>query len=276
MRIDSALTKAAQDLTNISSTPHLDAELLLARALNKPRSFLYAHPEHDFINNQFEKLLTRRLNGEPIAYILGHKEFWSLNLKINPEVLIPRPETELLIELVLKYVPQKKDIKLADLGTGSGAIALAVASERPDWEITATDINIKALKVAQDNAKNFNIKNIKFLQGDWCRFLAPNSFDVIISNPPYLPSSRGLTAGSRFEPPAALVSAENGLQDLRIIIEQAKNILKSGGLLMLEHGFDQAEIVQQFMRQQKYSEIMSYKDLAGHMRVTIAHYKPSP
>lgn len=269
MRIDSALTKAAQDLTNISSTPHLDAELLLAHALNKPRSFLYAHPEHDFINNQFEKLLTRRLNGEPIAYILGRKEFWSLDLKVNPEVLIPRPETELLVELVLK-AGFPAYIKLADLGTGSGAIALAVASERPNWEITATDINIKALKTARDNAKKFNLKNIKFLQGDWCQFLAPNSFDVIISNPPYLTPSRGLTAGSRFEPLAALVSAENGLRDLRIIIEQAKNILKSGGLLMLEHGFDQAEIVQQLMRQQKYSEIMSYKDLAGHTRVTCA------
>ena len=264
MQIKDILKQATQDLKNISSTPQLDAELLLAHALNKPRSFLHAHPEYDFINDQVKKLLTRRITGEPIAYILGHKEFWSLDLKVNQDVLIPRPETELLVELILKKISAKNKIKLADLGTGSGAIALAVAHERPDWEIIATDINTNALKIAQYNAKNLQINNIKFLTGNWCQGLTPNNFAIILSNPPYLNDKNNI----KFEPTNALIAAENGLRNLRIIIEQAKDILKPEGLLMLEHGFDQAEMVQQFMQQQKYTNITSHKDLAGLTRVT--------
>jgi release factor glutamine methyltransferase len=245
----------------------LDTELLLAHVLNKPRSYLYAHPETKLSTQQqqkFTKLLNRRKNGEPIAYILGHKEFYSLDLKINKHVLIPRPETELLVDLILDKFSAISNINLVDFGTGSGAIALAIAKHRPNWQIIATDKSRNALKVAQNNAQNLNIKNIKFFQGDWCQNI--NNMDIIVSNPPYI-AKRDLQ--STFEPKMALSAGQDGLQHIKTIIKQAKNILKSNGLLFLEHGFDQAQQIQTLMLKRGYTNITTHQDLANHDRVTM-------
>lgn len=243
----------------------LDTELLLAHVLNKPRSYLYSHPETKLSAQQqqiFTKLLTRRKNGEPIAYILGHKEFYSLDLAVNQHVLIPRPETELLVDLILNKFPATTNINLTDLGTGSGAIAIAIAKHRPNWQILAIDKSCKALKVAQNNAQNLNIKNIKFLPGDWCQNI--NHMDIIVSNPPYIAESDLQPA---FEPKMALAAGQDGLQHIKIIIKQAKNILKPNGSLFLEHSFDQSKQIQDLMAKHKYTNITTHQDLAGHDRV---------
>jgi release factor glutamine methyltransferase len=252
----------------------LDTELLLAHVLNKPRSYLYAHPETKLSTQQqqkFTKLLNRRKNGEPMAYILGHKEFYSLDLKINKHVLIPRPETELLVDLILDKFSATSNINLVDFGTGSGAIALAIAKHRPNWQILAIDKSRNALKVAQNNAQNLNIKNIQFIQHDWCRWadratarVAPT--DIIVSNPPYI---TGSDLHPPFEPKIALAGGKDGLKHIKTIIKQAKNILKPNGLLFLEHGFDQAQQIQTLMKKHGYTKITTHQDLANHDRVTM-------
>jgi len=255
----------------------LDTELLLAHVLNKPRSYLYAHPETKLSAKQqkkFTELLTRRKNGEPIAYILGHKEFYSLILAVNQHVLIPRPETELLVDLILNKFPATTNINLADLGTGSGAIAIAIAKHRPNWQIFAIDKSRNALKVAKNNAQNLNIKNIQFLHEDWCcrgdRQVALNRQvtrpNIIVSNPPYI-AERDLQPS--FEPNMALAGGIDGLRHIKTIIKQAKNTLKPNGLLFLEHSFDQAKQIQNLMAKHKYTKITTHKDLADHDRVTV-------
>ena len=261
-----------QFLTN-SNTPRLDLELLLAFILNQPRSFLYAHSEYELTPEQektFDALLNRRANGEPIAYILGKKEFWSLELAVNKNVLIPRPETELLVEIALSKLNQESAM-IADLGTGSGAIALALADARPKWSIVATDLSADALNLACYNAKQLQLSNIEFYCGDWCEALPNKEFDLIISNPPYIAQNDPhLQQGDvRFEPKIALESG-NGLVALQKIIIRAKSHLKIGGLLMLEHGYDQSEQVQNLLHQNKYQAITPYQDLAGIYRVVVA------
>ena len=270
MRITELLTTKA--LPN-STTSRLDIELLLAFTLNQPRSFLYAHPEYETTPEQekkFNDLLKRRINGEPIAYILGKKEFWPLELTVTPNVLIPRPETELLIETALNKITQET-ADIADLGTGSGAIAIALASEHPKWNIIATDISKDALKLAQDNALNLQLKNIEFYHGNWCEALPNKKFDLIISNPPYIAQNDPhLQLGDvRFEPKIAL-EAEDGLSEFKKIIKQAKNYLKNEGLLILEHGYDQSEKIQDLLNQNGYQGITPYKDLAGIDRAICA------
>lgn len=273
MKIKTILDKATQKLENISSTPGLDAELLLSHILDRPRSQLRANPDAKLIDADiavFNRLLQRRMEMEPIAYILGQKEFWSLNLEITPDVLIPRPETELLIELVLKHYQTDENIVLADLGTGSGAVALAIASERPNWEVFATDKSQAALQLAAYNAKNLNFNNVEFLQGDWCQPLLSQKFDIIVSNPPYIAESdQHLQRDIKFEPTEALIAADNGLRDIKNIIQHAQSHLKSTGLLMLEHGCDQGENVRSLMSQHGYKNIITHKDLAGLERVTV-------
>lgn len=273
--IKTALNSAAEELRKKNEEHKLEAEILLMFILKKPRSFLHAWPEKKLAEkelNNYQQLISRRINGEPVAYIIGEKEFWSLPLAITPDVLIPRPETELLVELALKFSPGKEHCKMADLGTGSGAISLALATERPSWKITATDNSKSALEIAKRNAALLIIKNIHFLSGQWCDALKENNYDLIISNPPYVAKNDPYLKqdGLPFEPQQALASGNEGLDDIKIIIHQAKKYLKPGGGLMLEHGHDQEKSVSELLRNAGYESIQCYHDLAGLPRATIA------
>lgn len=268
-----ALKNAAQQLMN-TDVPALEAEVLLGHVLQVSRSYLHTWPENNLSETQqeeFFQLVQRRAQGEPIAYLTGHKEFWSQDLLVTPCVLIPRPETELLVETVLSTITTN-DALVADLGTGSGAIALAIASERPHWTVHATDASLAVLEVAKENAKRLKITNIFFYQGNWCAALPDIKFDVIVSNPPYIAENDPhLSQGDlRFEPQSALVSAENGFKDLQLIISQAKNYLKPNGFLMLEHGAEQARNVASILKNSGYTSSNVLHDLAGLDRITIA------
>ena len=256
-----------------STTPRLDLELLLEFILHQPRSFLYANPEYALTAEQeekFETLYRHRLHGEPLAYILGKKEFWSLRLAVNDKVLIPRPETELLVEIILGNL-NNEVANVADLGTGSGAIALALAYERPKWNIVATDISEEALQIARYNAAQLQIPNVEFYYGDWCSILPNKKFDAIVSNPPYIEKNDShLQQGDvRFEPKIALESGD-GFDAIKIIIAQAKSKLDAGGLLVLEHGYDQSDRAQELLKQNGYQKITMHKDLAGMCRAVVA------
>lgn len=273
MIISKHIQQALKCLQN-SDMPRLEAELLMSQVLKKNRSYLLAYPEHPLSIDQaqaFQALVTRRVAGEPIAYLLGEKEFWSLSLDVTPDTLIPRAETELLVEQVLALLPKEAIQYVADLGTGSGAIALAIAHERPHWKITATDISKKVLDVARRNAARHGLHQINFFQGVWCEVLPPIEYNAILSNPPYIAAhDPHLAEGDvRFEPSGALVSEECGLRDLRHIISQAQPHLKKGGWLLLEHGYDQGEAVREMMRIVGYHSIKTYLDLGGHERVSV-------
>lgn len=272
-QIASLLHEAHQQLLFSSDTPMLDAEILLAAVLQVSRSFLFAFPERELTAAEiisFEKNIELRKQKMPVAYITGHKEFWSLDLIVTRDTLIPRPETELLVEQVLQEV-RGENKSILDLGTGSGAIALAIAQERPSWEIVATDASIEALGVAKENAARFHLSNIQFYQGNWFEAVpADKKFDAIVSNPPYIAlNDPDLQDENRmYEPSSALIAEENGLKDLHDIIVAARQYLKPGGLLLLEHGFKQAAEVRGFLANLYYSGIDTYQDLAGLDRVT--------
>lgn len=273
--IQSALQTAAKQLGEITEENRLEAEILLMFSLQKPRSYLHAWPETKLTTAQttiFRKLIRRRILGEPVAYLTGEKEFWSLPLKVTPNVLIPRPETELLVELALKMLPEKPTCKVADLGTGSGAIALALASERPHWRITATDISPAALLIAKQNASRLGLQQITFLAGDWCDALGDHDYDLIISNPPYVAAGDPHLehGGLPFEPEQALASGYSGLDDIEKIIRQTGDFLRPGGWLMLEHGYDQETSVQKLLADTGYQAIQCHRDLAGLPRATVA------
>lgn len=257
--------------------PAAEAQILLAHALQQPRSFLLTWPQHivtpDVCAN-FRQLLQRRAQGEPIAYLVGHKEFWSLSLRITPATLIPRPETELLVEHALKRVDKETTQRIADLGTGSGAIALAIAHERPRATVVATDASADALEVAADNAQRLKISNVSFRLGDWFTPLHGESFDMIISNPPYIADDDAhLQQGDlRFEPPSALTCGEDALQALRSIAKEARSHLVQNGWLLLEHGFDQADAVAAELTHLGYCDVATERDYAGIPRVTFGRY----
>ncbi len=272
--INSLLQEAAKELDSISDSALLDAELLLAHCLKKDRSFLYAWPEKTVSENQlncFKKLIKKRATDYPVAYLLGKQEFWSLELIVNPDVLIPRPETELLVETALDKIKDISNPKILDLGTGSGAIALAIASERKDAIITATDTSKKALEVAKQNAVNLKLeKQIKFTESDWFSNLIAEKHDVIVSNPPYIAENDPhLYQSIRFEPQTALISKTDGLSDIKIIINNAKNHLKENAWLILEHGYDQAEQTKGILKKLGYISIQNLKDYQKNPRVTL-------
>ena len=273
------LTDAAWQLAAISESPRLDAEILLAAALERPRSYLHAWPERTLEpepSSRFSAWLERRRAGEPVAYLLGRREFWSLELEVTPDTLIPRPETELLVELALARLPADWPITVADLGTGSGAIALALAVERPLARIVATDRSPTALIVARRNAERLEIRNVEFREGDWCAPLGDERFDLITTNPPYVAAAdpRWRQGELRFEPPVALVSGADGLDALRAIIAQAPDVLKSGGWLLLEHGYDQGEAVPALLRERGFDAVSDHRDAAGLSRTSSGHWLP--
>lgn len=268
------LAHAAGQLAAISESPQLDAELLLSRALDRPRSHLRAWPDKqpdDEQRAQFETLLARRLHGEPMAYILGEREFWSMNLHVNADTLIPRPDTEILVEAALQRIPNDRPCRVIDMGTGSGAIALALKQERPLADIWATDASAAALQAARNNAARLGL-DVGFLEGCWWSPLQGMQFDVIVSNPPYIAATDPhLQSGDlRFEPQTALAAGVDGLDDLRVLIEGASAHLAPGGWLLLEHGHDQADAVRELLLAAALEQPGSRRDLAGHVRVSHA------
>ncbi|MBL8248003.1 MAG: peptide chain release factor N(5)-glutamine methyltransferase [Candidatus Competibacter sp.] len=272
------LATAARRLAEISATPRLDAEILLAAALDRPRSHLFAWPERrpePEQSDRFNAWLERRLTGEPVAYILGRREFWSLELEVTPDTLIPRPETERLVELALERLPVDRAMALADLGAGSGAIALALAVERPKARIVATDRSPAALTVARRNAHRSGIHNVEFREGDWCEPLAGERFDLIASNPPYVAAAdfHQRRGELRFEPQAALVAGVDGLDALRIIIAQAPDHLKPSGWLLLEHGYDQGEAALKLLRERGFVAVGDHRDAAGISRTSCGRWR---
>lgn len=253
----------------------LESDVLLAHCLKVSRSYLYTHSDEPVEGEnaqKFQSCVQRRLLGEPIAYITGKKEFWSLELDISDAVLIPRPETELIIETVFDSIPKETpNIRLLDLGTGSGAIAVAIAHECLHWEIVAVDKSQAAIEIARQNANNYSLTNIQFYIGNWFEAInEKKGFDIIVSNPPYIANhDPHLNEGDlRFEPKLALVSGREGLDALSHIIVSSKLFLKKSGYLILEQGYNQGEFVALTMKEQGYTNVEIFKDLAGHDRVT--------
>jgi len=272
------LSQSAAALQANSESAMLDAEVLLCHSLQKNRSYLRTWPEKKLSSEQivqYESLLTQRLQGTPIAYITGHREFWSHDFLVTPDVLIPRPDTETLIECCLQFIAPEKEAKLIDLGTGSGIIAITLSLEFPALTISASDYSAAALKIARQNAINHHVAQINFIQSHWFEQIMPQHFDFIISNPPYIHQADiHLTQGDvRFEPKSALIAANKGLQDIITISEQSRSYLKKGGYLIFEHGYDQKQSVYNILSQYNYQNIHCVHDLSGHARVTYAQWQ---
>jgi release factor glutamine methyltransferase len=294
----------SQDTATLSSTlaletssARIEVQCLLQKTLNVPRVYLLAHPERVLTEAElthYNALKQRRVQGEPIAYILGEREFFGLNYKVTPATLIPRPDTELLVELALQHIPSVQTASLSrpdghplppageglgervnklhilDLGTGSGAIALAIAHTRPQDQVLACDASLAALAVAQENAHTLELVNVTFLQSNWFAAVDEQRFDLIVSNPPYIAAGDPHMAlgDVRFEPVSALISGVDGLDDIRHIITQSPSHLLPGGWLLLEHGYDQAERVRGLLQQAEFNDVFSACDLAGIERVS--------
>jgi release factor glutamine methyltransferase len=262
--------RLAATLAALDSSADLDAQLLLAHALGVPRSYLQSHPEnepHASAAAEYLALIERRAAGEPLAYLTGRREFWSLSLKITPAVLIPRPETELLVERALA-LHTRSAARVADLGTGSGAIALALAHERPRWQVLATDVSAAALEVARANAAALGLSRVEFREGDWFEPLAGTRFDLLLSNPPYVGADDPALAALRHEPRAALTPPGDALACLGAIAQQAPQYLSPGGWLLLEHGAAQGAAVRRALVSAGFGHVTSHRDLAGHERMT--------
>ncbi len=272
--IDRVLRGAVTRLSAVSDSAKMDAEVLLAHILECGRSYLRANADAILDGEaleRFEEMVARRLAGEPIAYLLGEREFWSMALAVTPQVLIPRPDTETLVHAALEVTADNDDsLAVADLGTGCGAIAIALAAERPEWRVLATDIHEHALEIARSNAHRLGIHNIGFRHGDWLHALPEEEFDLIVSNPPYIrEDDEHLMQGDvRFEPRDALAAGPEGLDALRAIIFSAGTHLKPGGWLLLEHGFDQSPAVSELLEKARFTDITHWRDLGGHVRVT--------
>lgn len=255
----------------------VDAHVLLAHATGRNRAWMAAHaddPLDPALLDAFLALAARRRAGEPVAYLVGRREFWGLSLVVSAAVLVPRPETELLVEWVLSVVPKTAPARILDLGTGSGAVALAIATERPQARVVATDISPEALAVARANAARLAVANVEFVAADWWSGLDPahpGPWDAIVSNPPYIrEADPHLERGDlRFEPAIALSPGPQGLEALRTIVAGAVTRLRPGGLLAVEHGYDQGEEVRQLMRAAGFVAVETRRDLAGRERVTV-------
>ena len=278
--ISQALSDARHRLQATSPSPAVDASVLLCHVLGCSPSHLIAWPDKELSQHQllqFSDILQQRIEGKPVAYITGEREFWSFSLKVTTDVLIPRPETETLVEFALETFSDNDVLNVVDLGTGSGAIACALAIEHPAWNITATDISIDALKIARLNASAHKLENIHFLHGQWFEPLTGLDFDLIISNPPYVAiDDPHLTQGDvRFEPEAALASGKQGLDAITHLVRHAGKHLKAGGWLIVEHGYDQQQLVYDCYKQGGFEDIAQLTDLAGQPRVTAGRYGQS-
>lgn len=278
--IQTALLTATNNLLPISDSASLDAEVLLCHVLKKTRSHLRAWPEKQLEtqqNHYFQSLILQRQQGKPIAYITGNREFWSRDFIVNEDVLIPRPDTELIIELSLEFLADKPQAQIIDLGTGSGIIAITLAAERPDIQVIATDFSDKALSIAKQNATIQQIKNIQFIQSDWFDKVPDTKFDLVISNPPYIETDDPhLSVGDlRFEPECALVSLDKGLRDINIISDVARHYLKAKGSLVIEHGYNQQQDLQTRFESLSYHNVATHFDLANNPRVTTGQWNPS-
>lgn len=266
--------RRASELQALSDSAHLDVELLLARVLQRDRSYLFTWPEKILTEQQlieFEQLFSRRLKGVPIAHILGEREFWSLPLQVNASTLIPRPDTELLIELALELIPSAC-AEVVDLGTGTGAIALALASEKPDWNIVALDQSADACDLAESNRQALSFNRVSVVRSDWFAAIETcQRFDLIVSNPPYIDKDdHHLGEGDvRFEPLSALVAEDSGLADIKRITQDAQQYLKAGGYLLFEHGYQQAQAVREILSAAGFSSVRSEQDLNGNDRATL-------
>ncbi len=278
MRIDELLKGASERLTFVSDTGPLDAQLLLAHVLDVPTSYFYTWPEKQVevtVIEVFEALLKRREKGEPVAYLLGHQAFWALDIEVAPCTLIPRADTERLVEVALSVMEEGKTVRILDLGTGTGAIALSLASELPMSKVIGVDLVDEAVALATRNAKRNRIQNAEFIQSSWFDSLEKTErFDLIVSNPPYIdPEDEHLSQGDvRFEPKSALVAENHGLADIEHIISAAQGFLLPKGYLMFEHGYDQASEVQRRFIEAGFVKVESFQDLGGNDRVTIGQW----
>ena len=277
LSIKQYLEDGAAILRTVSESPRLEAEILMGLVLRKPRSFLHAWPEERLSMTQaecYETLLRRRFSGEPIAYMTGIREFWSMPLKITPDVLIPRPETELLVEKTLLRLPDDEALRVLDLGSGSGAVALAIARERPRAHVVGVDISHAALDVARTNARLQKLANVEFRESDWFDAVRGEKFHVVVGNPPYVAEddphlSRG---DALFEPRLALDAGPAGMGCFRAIVDRAHNYIVRQGWLLLEHGPDQHMPLRRLLEAQHYHDITIHKDAAGHNRVTECRF----
>ena len=264
-----------EQLACCSDSAKLDTKIILAFVLNKEPSYLLTWPERELVKEDeqhFLALLQRRISGEPIAYIIGVKEFWSLPFFVSPATLIPRPDTEILVELVLENFGEVKSLQCLDLGTGTGAIALALASEQPSWEVDAIDFSFDAVQLAKKNAENLQLTQVNIFHSNWFSAVDERKYEVIVSNPPYIDDlDENLSQGDvRFEPKSALVASEHGLGDIKHIAKQALSFFKPQGALFFEHGFEQAQAVRNILTDLGYANAQTVRDLNGHERITWA------
>jgi release factor glutamine methyltransferase len=273
MRLDAAIAAATERLAASSESPRLDAEILLCRTIDMPRSYLFAHPEDELdelTQARFEEVLARREAGVPMAYIVGVREFWSLEFVVSPATLVPRPETELLVNLALCEIPRDAAWEVLDLGTGSGAVAVSIACERPLCHVTAVDVSEEALAVARENARALAPGNVSCEPGSWTEPVRGRTFNLIVSNPPYVRADDEALARLAHEPRAALVAGEDGLEAIRTLARDCSALLVPGGLLLVEHGADQEEEVAALLEAHGWTDIRCHRDLAGLPRVTAA------
>jgi len=279
--VQAALAWATRQIDYRSDSPRLDAEVLLGHVIERSRAQLLARPEmapDPAAMQRFRHLVARRVQGEPLAYLTGEREFWSRRFRVTTATLIPRPETELLIELALEHLPPNTPRRIADLGTGSGAIALTLALERPTCQVVATDVSAAALEIARENATRLGATEVEFRLGDWCAALDGERFDLIVSNPPYVAAGDPhLQQGDLpHEPRLALTPGGNGLEAIVRIVAAAPAHLVRDGWLLLEHGYDQADAVADLLRRRGYDRIEHRADIGGHRRATAASHRGEP
>jgi release factor glutamine methyltransferase len=273
--IADTVKRAAQTLNPHSESPRLDAELLLANILGLSRAALIARGEEPVDSNHeraYAEAVRRRAGGVPIAYLTGSREFWSLPLKVSPAVLVPRPETEMLVEHALGLLPRDEACSVLDLGTGSGAVALSLAHERPHWSVIGVDASPAALEIAAHNAKELKLSQVQWRLGSWFDALAGERFHLIVANPPYMAAADPALKALCAEPAAALIAGPTGLEALCAIIAQAPRHLYARGWLALEHGIAQAQDVAQELQQHGFDSIRTYSDFSGRPRVTLGVY----